>query len=235
MERITLLRVLAGSRAYGLEREGSDWDYHSVFVAPTRELLAVEGRVKTKVWQEGEEDNTGWEVGHFLKLALHCNPTVLETFVAPILGPGDRHSYGERDMDYHLKLRALFPAVLSRRAVYDAFKGYAHSQRRKMLEPTGGVLAGERVWKFATAYLRVLWQGRVLLETGRMPVYVNDPFVKELLETIRDEKVSEGQVIDWAMSAQHDLALAFGKSTLPTEPDLDAVNDFLWRLRREYW
>ena len=37
----TILKVLTGSRAYGLDTPESDYDYHGVYVTPTSELLAI--------------------------------------------------------------------------------------------------------------------------------------------------------------------------------------------------
>ncbi|KKK67334.1 hypothetical protein LCGC14_2955100, partial [marine sediment metagenome] len=151
---IEILRVLCGSRAYGLHDDDSDFDYHGIFVVPTNRLLSIGPKIRETAWVEGtEQDNTAWEVGHFLKLAVQCNPTILETFVAPV---EMQDGWGER-------VRALFPYVISRKQVYEAFRGYSRNQRKKMFEPTGGVRAGERMWKFAVAYIRVLYHGIRLL------------------------------------------------------------------------
>ncbi|KKK55536.1 hypothetical protein LCGC14_3073540 [marine sediment metagenome] len=79
-----ILKVLTGSRAYGLETPESDFDFHGVYVTPTSQLLAIGPKPKESIWKEGDEDFQSWEIGRFLDLAVHCNPTVLETFVAPV-------------------------------------------------------------------------------------------------------------------------------------------------------
>ena len=238
-EGIEILRTLCGSRAYGLEDDESDFDYHGVFVIPTSRLLAVGmPKVKETHWLEGStQDDTAWELGHFLSMALRCNPTVLETFVAPVVdwGPvrmaetGPFATYGEI-------LRALFAAVVSREQVYDSFRGYAKNQRTKMFEPTGGVRGGERKWKFASTYLRVLSQGADLLQNG--PAYwtvqVEGPG-NEFLRSVKYGHVSMGQVIDEAERRETVLTAAYLKSTMQLEPQLERVNEFLLTARKDFW
>ena len=60
-EGTQILKVLCGSRAYGLNDEDSDYDYHGVYVVPTSRLLVIDSRIKETQWVEGEsEDNTAW-------------------------------------------------------------------------------------------------------------------------------------------------------------------------------
>jgi Predicted nucleotidyltransferase. len=62
-------------------------------------LLTLGTPHATTTWIEGKEDNTSWEIGHFLHLATKCNPTILETFLAPVV---ETTPWGD-------ELRALFP------------------------------------------------------------------------------------------------------------------------------
>jgi len=204
---IEILRVLCGSRAHGLHDDDSDFDYHGVFVVPTERLLALDmdGPIKTPktLWIEGQEkDDVSWEVSHFLALALRCNPTVLETFVAPIaprsVMSGFTEHYTDKIISWGLKLRGdLFPAVLSRKQVFESYRGYAHNQRKKMFEPSGGVRASERSDKFAVQYLRVLRQGEVLLKHGGLEIETHGGFKLFLLE-VKHGEVSQGDVINYA-------------------------------------
>ena len=114
-----------GSHAHGLAIETSDYDYRGVFVAPTRDFFSLGGKPVDTNWIEGEkEDDTSWEIGHFLKLAIHSNPSILEVFVAPVV---ESTPEGEQ-------LRALFPYVWSSKKVYNSFLGYSKNQQKKMLE-----------------------------------------------------------------------------------------------------
>lgn len=247
-----ILTVLAGSRAYGLEREDSDWDHHSVFVTPTADLLKLGPTPKDTHWAEGvERDTQSWEVGHFLYLATKCNPTVLETFVAPevvidsLIDP--THYYWAKRTGK--ELRSLFPYVLSRKRVLDAFCGYAHNQRAKLFKKPDDPTAdkpGPRVWKFAAQYLRVLMTGERLLSTGELVVdmrqygdkYLSRYDIRDahaLLREVRDGRRTIGRVIDLAAALEGQLKMACEGSQIADEPDLDAVNGFLLRVRKDHW
>ena len=242
----SILTVLTGSRAYGLETKDSDFDYHGVFVTPTRELLSIGSKPKqTRTWSESEEqDSVAWEVGHFLNLAIHCNPTVLETFVAPI----------EYATPYGHQLRELFPLVLTRKRVYDAFLGYAHNQQKKMFGKPDNPAEAQpslRAWKFAVQYLRVLMQGERLLRTGKLVLNMHDPgygfksagrgYLKvagpwsTVLQQIKTGRYSMGFIIDLADEFKKRLELAYTESKVREEPDFKAVNNFLLEVRKEVW
>ena len=227
-----ILKVLTGSRAYGLETPESDYDFHGVYVTPTSELLAIGPKPKESVWKEGDEDFQSWELGHFLDLAVHCNPTVLETFVAPI----EEEDTAGRGRE----LRTLFPYVLTRKRVYDAFLGYSHNQQKKMFNKPDNPAENQpspRAWKFAVQYLRILLQGERLLRTGEfvldMTEYTDD--ARSLLMDIKRGEFSMGFVIDLADEFKKRLELAFADSSVREAPNLDAVNMFLLDVRREVW
>jgi len=225
-----ILKVLTGSRAYKLETPESDFDFHGVYVTPTSELLAIGKKPKESIWKEGDEDFQSWELGHFLDLAVHCNPTVLETFVAPV----------EYAAPYGHELRTLFPYVLTRKRVYDAFLGYSHNQQKKMFNKPDNPAENQpspRAWKFAVQYLRILLQGERLLRTGEfvldMTEYTDD--ARSLLMDIKRGEFSMGFVIDLADEFKKRLELAFADSSVREAPNLDAVNMFLLDVRREVW
>ncbi len=235
-----ILKTVAGSRAYGLETPESDWDYHAVFVTPTVDILALGANPKGRTWDESKEvDMQTWEVGNFLHLATKCNPTILETFVAPIdtLSP-----YGK-------DLRKLLPFVLSKRYVRAAYLGYAHNQRAKLFnKPDDPTVEqpGERAWKFATQYIRVLIQGERLLRTGELvvdmgfyPNMISYPdgaaSPRPLLMDIRRGRFSMGDVIDTAKLLEEKLEKAYDDTQLPNVADLERVNEFLIQVRKGFW
>ena len=223
---IEILRVLCGSRAYGLHDDDSDFDYHGIFVVPTSRLLSIGPKIRETAWIEGEEqDNTAWEVGHFLKMAVQCNPTVLETFVAPI----------ETTTKWGDRIRKIFPYVISRKRIYKSFKGYSHNQRKKMFEPTGGVRAGERMWKFAVAYLRVLYHGIELLQTGIYDPYIGQEQRRNFLQAIKMGEIDKGTIVNTAENLQSSLTDAYLESSVSEEPSMDTVNETLLALRQDMW
>jgi len=234
---ITLLEVLVGSRAYGTATEDSDVDKRVVYAHRTRELLSVDGRggcpLKDTRWDEkhpgGDEDVTGWEVGKFVKLALSCNPTVLEVLWAPDYS--EPHYQGT-------KLRRIRQAFLSRDRVFESFRGYASNQAKKMFFEPGAGIWTVRNWKFAEAYLRALYQGVILLRTGELPVKLEPVLTAsefdQLLRAKRGE-VPKGEVVAAADRLEREILTAYSHSEVPAEPDLVRINDYLTEMRFALW
>jgi predicted nucleotidyltransferase len=236
---IELLQVLVGSKAYGTAAEDSDTDVRIVFAHTTRELLSVDGRgncpQKDTVWAEKAKDSgedhdiTGWEVAQFVKLALNCNPTVLEVLWAPDYR--QPHYMGT-------KLRRIRSAFLSRDRILESFRGYAANQAKKMFFEPGAGIWTVRNWKFAEAYLRALYQGVELLATGELPVDFTNPLHVNIMGTfqmIRRGEVTKAQVIEAADSMERSMLGVYTSSKLPGEADLVKINDYLTEMRFALW
>ena len=222
---MTILKVLVGSRAHGLAAPDADYDYRGVFVTPTSAILSIGTQKPPETaWLEGEKtedgklDATAWEIGHFLALATHCNPTILEVFCAPVI---------EADEDGQ-RLRALFSSIWHPKGVRDAFVGYGLNQRKKFLEDKD-----RRPAKYASAYLRVLYQAAILLESGVLPVDLRGSPVFPTLQHWREGRFTKGEVIDECLVWQQ--AVEDRYTRCEQTPRLDAVNEFLLDVRRRRW
>jgi predicted nucleotidyltransferase len=213
----TILRVLVGSHAHGLAGPASDKDYRSVFVMPTVELFRLGFKYQGTKMMKEEADETSWEIGHFLQLAVQCHPLVLETFVAPVEAID---AWGE-------KLRALFPAVWSAQTAYDAFIQYGDNQRKKMLDKKDG-----RPGKYAVTYLRILFHLCELLERGTFRLDIANSPIGDTARRIKDGRYRTGEIIDmaeeWAQEAARRL------TTCSHKPDRNAVDEFLIALRKSF-
>lgn len=230
-----ILRCLVGSHAHGLANAESDLDFRGVYVIPTQEILSLGFNYKGSHWVEGEkEDQTAWEIGHFLHLAMKCNPTILECFKAPIYGVGGLGEVKINSTDsvyFGDKLQKLFPYVWNPQDAYNAFVGYGLNQRKKFLDDKDG-----RWRKYAVAYLRTLHNLYWLLRQEDFTLQVNDLDFKQILLDIKDGKVKDtqkGGIIDLANDLTHKA-----KEILPLckhESDLTKVNEFLLRIRKEFW
>lgn len=222
-----ILRVIVGSQAHGLATPESDFDYRGVFVVPTSEILKLgNNKVHNTNWIEGKDDDTSWELGHFLNLATHCNPTILETFLAPrtemLLTEKEDWETGE-------ELRALFPYIWNSKDVYNAFRGYSKNQQKKFLDEKD-----TRPHKYASAYLRVLYQGIQLLETGEFPVdFRKTPIYNTLVEW-KNKRYEVGEVMQLTYEYEQKFAKAYENNPDKTG-DFEPVNNFLLHVRKENW
>jgi len=218
-----ILKTLVGSHAHRLATEESDYDYKSVFVTPTEQLLCLSHvQPKANRWSESEkEDETAYELAHFLHLATRSNPTILEVFAAPVV---ESTEWGE-------ELKALFPYVWSSKGVLNSFTGYSLNQRKKMLDDKYDFR--QRRWKYAASYIGALIQGIGLLRTGQLDVAV-PLHHKDLLLSIRAGKLSTGRVIDEADRFTTVIYQEY-ENHQDHETQMGPINEFLLRVRREYW
>jgi predicted nucleotidyltransferase len=221
-----ILKVLVGSQAHGLAGSESDADYRGIYVIPTVEMFRLSFRYQGTRWLEGipdeasttgGKDETLWEVGLFLSLAVQCHPLILEALQAPVVA-SDR--WGD-------ELRELWPSIWEPRRAYVAFTGYAVNQRKKMLEKKDA-----RPAKYAAAYIRVLYNLCELLETGRFTVRIADTPVGKTIADLKDGRFRPGEIIDlgeqWLEEA--DRRLRGCQHT----PDLARVDDYLVRIRKAF-
>jgi predicted nucleotidyltransferase len=220
-ETTQLFKCLVGSRAHGLHLPDSDYDYRGVFIVPTSHILELGRTTKNTHWIEGDDDNTSWELGHFLQLATKCNPTILESFLSPV----------EESTPLGDELRALFPYVWNSQYVRDAFIGYSHNQRKKLMDGKD-----ERPHKYATAYLRTLHNARELLETGTFTMNVGETEFGEYLMRVKyaDPDISMGEIIDRCNKLEAAVHEAYAKNP-DKETDVEKVNEFLLKVRKENW
>ena len=115
----TILRVVAGSRAYGLETPESDSDSRGVCIPGKVYLLGLDPFEQI---QDERGDHVIFGIHKFVRLALECNPNIIELlYTDDIL---EISPEGQRLRD----IRQLF---LSRK-VADRFGQYALHQLRRM-------------------------------------------------------------------------------------------------------
>jgi len=215
-----ILRVLVGSRAHNLHNEHSDFDHRGVFLVPTKELLKLNAPKVTTSWLEGDtkeaDDNTMWELGHFLHLATHCNPTILEVFKAPIVESTDMGD----------SLRKQFQRVWNSRGVRDAFIGYGLNQRKKFLEKKDS-----RPNKYATAYLRTLVQAYYLFTVGELIIDMSQTEEYETLKRFKAGEYEVGEVIQKCWDWENKVKDAYEHNP-DKQTDFDQINAWLVKIRK---
>ncbi|KUL30993.1 nucleotidyltransferase domain-containing protein [Actinoplanes awajinensis] len=215
VEKHTILAVVVGSRAYGLEGPGSDHDRRGVYAAPTRDFWRLD---KPPTHLDGpREEQFSWEVERFCTLALQANPTVLEVLWSPLI---------EQVTDDGRELLAARGAFLSRR-VAETYGNYARDQLDRVAARRART--GEINHKQAMHMIRLLTAGAHVLRTGEILVDVRH--LRDRLLAVKRGELSWDAVAAWAAELLADLSRAAADTTLPERPDRERVDALLTAVR----
>lgn len=214
----TVLSVVIGSRAYGLDTEESDVDRRGVFVTPTPMFWRLD---KPPDHVEGPlPEQFSWEVERFCVLALEGNPSVLECLWSPLVELVT--PVGER-------LLALRPAFLSAKAER-AFAGSAERQFRRLGPQDPPRPGGDgRRWKMAMHMIRLLLSAVHLAGRGEPLIEVGAH--RDRLLAVRRGETPWPEVLAWRARLLAELDERAGR-VLPARPDRAAVEEFLTDVRR---
>ncbi len=217
LSRRVILRVVVGSRAYGLDHERSDIDLRGCYLPSADQHWSLFG-VPEQIEDEGAQE-VYWELQKFLQLGLKANPGVLECLWSPII---------EHATPLGRELLAMRQAFLSK-LVFQTFSGYVTSQFRKLERDIR--LREEAKPKHAMHLIRLLIAGTGLLRTGELELTVS-PELRERLLDIAFRRLPWHRVDAWRIALQAEFAEAFASTSLPDAPDVRSVNAFLIRARR---
>lgn len=210
-----IYRCVVGSRAYGLDNDGSDTDLRGIYLPPASHHWSLAGVPEQIEAKENEE--VYWELQKFLRLALKGNPTVLECLYTPIIV--DNSSLGE-------ELRRMRHCFLSR-LIYHNYNGYAIEQFRKFERKR---MTGEINWKHAMHLIRLLLSGIGALREGSIPVRVDEH--RERLLAIRAGRMAWDDIDRWRLELHAELEKLHATTLLPEMPDYARVDAFLIDARR---
>ena len=208
-----IYRCVIGSRAYGLDHDGSDIDLRGIYLPPADMHWSLYG--VPEQLEQGEE--AYWELQKFLKLALKANPNILECLYTPMV------EYTTPLADELREMRSVFLTKL----VYQTYNGYVMSQFRKLKKHREKY--GSIKWKHAMHLIRLLLSGITTLKDGYIPVDVGD--YREDLLAIRHEKRTWQEVNAWRLELHKEFDALYPVTQLPDKPDYDAVNAFLIKAR----
>ena len=220
-----LLSGIVGSTAYGLATEDSDVDRLGVFAARTESLLGLHPVQQSVV--SSKPDATYHEAGKFAALALKVNPTITELMWLPDELYEVRTKLGD-------SLRNMRHCFLSRKAVRNAYLGYATQQFRRLENRGDGSFSADtrkRTAKHARHLLRLLAQGTTLHVSGVLTVRLQDPDLYRHF----GEQVAAGN-IDLARERLARAEIQFDvPSVLAEEPAEEAVEAWLQAVRRAHY
>ncbi len=214
--RYVIFQCVIGSRAYGLDHDGSDTDRRGIYIPPADLHWSLYG-----VPEQLENDATEecyWEIEKFLKLALKANPNVLEVLYSPLVEKAT--PLAEELLDQ----KNLFLSQL----VYQTYNGYVLSQFKKLGQDLRS--RGAIKWKHAMHLIRLLLSGITILREGLVPVRVDEH--RERLLAIRDGKTPWDEVDTWRVELHKAFDAAYETTALPEHPDYERANAFLVEARR---
>ena len=219
-----LTKVLVGSRLHGLDNPTSDYDYRGIHLHPLKDVLSPFKKLKNTDWIEGDEDNTSYELADFCKLATKGNATILEVF------------FSNRVVDTSPtaeELRRNWRRFFDTDHFVLASRGYAANQYNKMqlFEPD------QRTPKFAVAYVRVLWQCAVFLETGTFHCQIDEPVIRDFLLRVKGTPAKEftplvPELTEMFMRMQQRVTDAYSKCE-KVVPDYEWIEDFIYKAYTE--
>ena len=207
---------VVGSRAYGLDEEGSDTDRRGVYLPPAELHWSLYG-VPEQLENKGAEE-CYWELQKFLVLALKANPNVLECLYTPLV---------EKATPLAVELLEIRSAFLSK-LVYQTYNGYVLSQFKKLEQDLRN--RGEMRWKHAMHLVRLLLEGVGVLREGLLTVRVGEHRARLL--AVRRGEMPWDEVNAWRLSLHKEFDAAYADTGLPERPDYERVNAFLIRARR---
>lgn len=249
-EGSTILRGLVGSTVHGLNVNDGIEDRDEMGVCVERFEAAMSIRepfaqfiYRSAVEREGLQDArssagdldlTIYSLRKWIRLALKGNPTILLLLFTPDGQLVTCDSLG-------LELRALAPAIVSRRA-QGPYLGYLQAQKQRLTDERGQKRVHrpelEAMYGFDTKYamhmLRLGFQGVELLTTGRLSLPMQEPERSFLLD-VRRGKVSEVQCLVRAGELEQELTNLATTSPLPAEPDEAHVEDWVLSAYRRSW
>jgi len=202
-----ILAGVVGSRAQGFATENSDYDRGAVFLAPILDLLDLE-RPDPSVQRHGP-DVWMHELSKFVKLAMTCNPTILELLWLP--------EYEIRTTTGYM-ITDVRQDFLSRKVLYNAYRGYA---RQQLVRAESEL----RTTKARRHALRLMLQGYLALRDGVITVEVSQDWATTINSNLGLGFTELYQDLEQLLDS------ALLTSPLPTVPNFDVATKLMHRIR----
>ena len=246
-----MVRVLAGSRAYGLHTETSDWDWRGFYAAPTVDTLGINDLPEQI--EVPRADEVYWDVKKFCKLLLANNPNVLEVLYSlknaeylPFISTEN----SEREnilsqinvAERVAELYANRHRIISKRCI-STFGGYATSQLERGLTGLGyashsmdlkqvvplhqrdpQTISGG--WKHLSHLIRLLISSISILETGELHLVLEGK-ERDIVLAIKNKAMPIEDVLAWHRTFEMRFQKLKTNNNLREEPDTEWVDHWL--------
>ena len=117
-----ILKCVSGSHLYGLNTPSSDVDIRGIFLNEPQDILDVSGEKNQEI-SDDKQDTKYYSLRKFLKLAMDCNPNIIELLFVP--------------NECILQKSPLYDELISHRDWFmskkarHTFMGYAYAQIKK--------------------------------------------------------------------------------------------------------
>ncbi len=214
LRRFVIFQCIVGSKAYGLDHEGSDVDRRGFYLPPANLHWSLAG-VPEQL--ESDQEECYWEIEKFIRLGLKANPNILECMYSPLV---------ERCTPLAQELIASRHIFLSRH-IHRTYNSYVLSQFKKLEQDLRNQHAIR--WKHVMHLIRLLLSGVTVLKDGFVPLRVDEH--REQLLAIRRGELPWEAVEQWRLRLHRELDEALERTELPEHPDYARANEFLLKAR----
>lgn len=215
-----------GSRAYGTATADSDEDYKGIVIPPIDYYLGLNSFSEYNNTGGKNHKNTKDDVDltlihltKFVKDAMAGVPNNIEMLFLPI----DQYLLLTEEGEQLIKARHLF---LSKQII-KKFGGFVRSQTMSLKKSNRKALLDKFDYDVKAFYqaVRLSVSAIEILTTGDYSTHRGKDI--PLLLDCRSGKYAFGEAIDLLNQLEEDLQASFEMTTLPEEPDRDAVNKLL--------
>lgn len=223
--------VLAGSRLYGIDGLGSDYDYVAALIEPTEYRVGLrKHRPSGSDAQHGFEqhefhgpdyEGSAYSLWKLASMFAEGNPTVLCLLYATPLIDDYGISTGEfRDIVASAKSGHRFMKYMQAQRKSMIGQRAKHVQRQQLVDAYGYDT------KFAGHLIRLGYQGCEFLDTGQitLPMPVTE---RQSVLGIRNGKWKMDDVIALSEHLEAEMQKALDRTPLPPEADHEALNEWV--------
>lgn len=226
-EPFVIFHSIRGSRAAGIATEKSDIDHFKIVIPPTEALIGL-GNMKGSQHQDRStgEDTRIVTLKEFLRQALNGRSTELECIFCRGRDILDISPHGEELLKHRNRLvsRKLFSSLL----------GFASGQQKRMLRGNSDRFRKDLGVdpKSAAHGLRALWQAIQLKRTGKLKLFIDSNFDRNLILSIKNGNVNRTDVQRCVDEFEEILESTPLHPEIPEVPDYKFWNNFLIRVHK---